>query len=378
MDCFFEGVKRLALLGMVVHTLTFMGVLYEKVMRPILFTQDPEKVHERAVTALDLLGRSSISCKFMERFTRLNNAKPVDVFGLKFPNMVGLAAGMDKNAQFWRAASALGFGHVEIGTVTNLKQPGNPKPRLFRYPKEKAILNRMGFNNLGAETIAHNLKKAGAGNKNRIPLGINIGKSKVVPLDKAIEDYLASFNYLADYADYITINVSSPNTPELRKLQGKDYLGNLLKALYDANMHRSKKLGTPKVPMLLKIAPDLTYAEIDSILESLYEHNFDGIVATNTTIERPGSFASVDQAGGLSGLPLQRRSREVVNYIYRKTEGKLPIIGVGGIMDERSAGEMVDAGASLVQVYTGFIYGGPFYAKSIAQALQPRHSTNFY
>jgi dihydroorotate dehydrogenase len=373
----FQKVKQLALFGLVVHTLFFMGVLYEKVMRPILFTQDPEKVHERAVTALDLLGRSSIGCKFMERVTRLHNSKPVEVFGLKFPNMVGLAAGMDKNAQFWRAASALGFGHVEIGTVTNQKQPGNPKPRIFRYPKEKAIINRMGFNNLGSETIAKNLKKAGAGNKSRIPLGINIGKSKVVPLDKAIEDYIGSFNHLADYADYITINVSSPNTPELRKLQGKDYLGSLLGALYEANTHRSKKLGSARVPMLLKIAPDLTYVEIDSILESLYDNHFDGIIATNTTIGRPGAFASVDQTGGLSGLPLQKRSREIVNYIYRKTEGKLPIIGVGGIMDERSAGEMVDAGASLVQVYTGFIYGGPFYAQQIARALSARHATNF-
>ncbi|MBN2068803.1 MAG: quinone-dependent dihydroorotate dehydrogenase [Opitutales bacterium] len=354
-----------------------MGILYEKVMRPILFTQDPEKIHERAVVALDLLGRSRLSCAVLERFTRVPHTRPVKLFGLEFPNMVGMAAGLDKNAQFWRAASALGFGHVEIGTVTNLKQPGNPKPRLFRYPKEKAIINRMGFNNLGSETIARNLKRAGAGHKNRIPLGINIGKSKVVPLDKAVDDYLGSFNHLADFADYITINVSSPNTPELRKLQGRDYLDSLLGALRDANVHRSKKLGTAKVPMLLKIAPDLTFSEIDSIVQSIYDHEFDGIIATNTTIERPGAFASIDQTGGLSGLPLQKRSRTVVNYIYKATDGKLPIVGVGGLMDERSVGEMVDAGASLVQVYTGFIYGGPFFASRMANALASHHCTNF-
>ncbi len=347
-----------------------MGQFYEKCIRPVLFKQDPEKAHERGVTALKVLGKFQPICKVMEKMNLApSGAKPVELFGLKFPNRVGLAAGMDKNAVFWPAAGALGFGHVEIGTVTYHKQPGNPRPRVFRYPEEEAVINRMGFNNEGAEYVAKRLAKQLKGVKNHIPLGVNIGKSKITPLDEAVGDYLNSFRLLADYADYFTLNVSSPNTPGLRELQGKDFLPDLLGSIAKANSERSKKLGTKEIPVLLKIAPDLTFREIDGILETLLEFGFAGIIATNTTLSRPGYFQNVDEAGGLSGRPVRRISTDVIKYIHKSTEGKLPIIGVGGIDDSESAGEKIDAGATLVQVYTGFIYRGPLFPRDLARGL---------
>lgn len=351
-----------------------MGILYEKVLRPVMFSQDPEKAHDLASHGLSALGKLAGLCRIMERLNRPARIEPIELFGLRFPNAVGLAAGMDKNAEFWRAAAAFGFGHVEVGTVTAQKQPGNPQPRVFRYPKEEALINRMGFNNRGAQAVAESLKKSARGGR-RIPLGVNIGKSKAVPLDRAIEDYLISFNALAEFADYFTINVSSPNTPELRQLQGQAHLPNLLRELKEAAQKRSKKLGGKPVPLLVKIAPDQSFRDIDGILQTVYDVGFDGIIATNTTVARPGPFASVDETGGLSGRPLHSRSLEIVNYIYRSTGGKLPIIGVGGICDVHAAGRMMDAGASLVQIYTGWIYRGPFFPREVASALSPRHSS---
>lgn len=348
-----------------------MGLIYEKVVRPLAFRRDPESVHEHAVAALSVLGRISPLCRMLEWWNALpaSACKPVECAGLQFPNRVGIAAGFDKNATCWPAAAALGFGHVEVGTVTRHAQPGNPKPRLFRFPAEEAILNRMGFNNEGAEAMARRLAGQPKRGHRRIPLGINLGKTKVAPLDQAVEDYLGSFALLADYADYIAINVSSPNTPDLRKLQEHDRLVELLGALQNANAEREAAAMGGRRPIFLKIAPDLTWPQIDDILQILHDLRLDGIIATNTTLERPGALASVNEAGGLSGRPLCRRSTEIINYIAHVTAGRLPIIGVGGIADAASAGEKLDAGATLVQVYSGWIYRGPFFAAELARAL---------
>jgi dihydroorotate dehydrogenase len=336
---------------------------------------DPEKAHDLGVTALDYLSRVRPLCRIMESFNMVHGHHPIELFGLKFQNAVGLAAGMDKNGRFWRAAAALGFGHAEIGTITHQQQPGNERPRVFRYPESSAIINRMGFNNDGAAVVAERLKNSLGKSKSRIPLGINIGKSKVVPLDQAVEDYLGSFAALVEYADYFTINVSSPNTRDLRKLQQKDYLRSLLGELSKANQGRARKLGQKATPMLLKIAPDLSYREIDAVLEIIQECGLDGVVATNTTLSRPGAMAKSKETGGLSGLPLHAMSLKVVNYISRQTRGKLPIIGVGGIDSPQTAGAMVDNGAHLIQIYTGFVFRGPFVAKPLAKALAPRQSS---
>ncbi len=353
-----------------------MGHFYEKLVRPAFFRMDSEIAHERGVSAMALLGSIPPLCRLLEAWSRLPvHARPVQAFGLTFPNAVGLAAGFDKNARAWPAAAALGFGHVEIGTVTALGQPGNPKPRMFRYPAQEAVINRMGFNNEGAAAVAARLAKQPGPGARRIPLGINLGKSKVTEIDRAPEDYLASFAQLADYADYLVLNVSSPNTPGLRQLQDESRLRELLSAVTGANRDRAAKPGKKRVPVLLKIAPDLTWPQIDAALGVIAEYGLDGIIATNTTLARPGPFATVNEAGGLSGAPLRRRSTEIVNYIARTTGGRLPIIGVGGITDPAGAGEKLDAGATLVQVYSGMVYRGPFFAAALARALVDRQKT---
>lgn len=350
-----------------------MGTLYESVIRPMLFKQDAEDAHERAISGLKLLCKLSPVVSVMEKYNRTQSSQPIELFGLNFPNPIGLAAGFDKNAECWTAMQALGFGHVEIGTVTAHEQPGNQRPRMFRIPEHEALINRMGFNNDGAEAVAKRLSKGPDSKKRKIPLGINIGKSKIVNIENAAEDYLMSFNHLADYADYFTVNVSSPNTPDLRKLQGKDYLFDLLNILQTANSDRAKKMGKPRIPMLLKIAPDLTYKEIDQILEVLFRVKFDAIIATNTMLARPAAIGENTETGGLSGRPVAGRATQVVNYIHRSTEGKLPIVGVGGIMDEKIAGQFFDAGASLIQLYSGMVFRGPFFPKRVAQAVSWRH-----
>jgi dihydroorotate dehydrogenase len=357
----------------IAYNLFIMGFFYEKVARPIAFaTTNAEDAHHNAVQAMALLSKMSFVCRMMEAYSQLHGVRPVKLFGLNFPNYVGMAAGMDKNAEFWRAAAAFGFGHVEIGTVTAHAQPGNPKPRLFRYPESEAIINRMGFNNNGAEAVASELRRSGAHALRPIPLGVNIGKSKVTPLENAVGDYVQSYNLLADCADYFTINVSSPNTPDLRKLQGSAYLPELLGALKAADRERSQKLGTKPIPMLVKIAPDLTFPEIDSVLETVYGVGFDGVVATNTTIARPFEMFEANETGGLSGAPLFPRALEIVNYISRATAGRLPIVGVGGITNTDRAAEMLNAGACLVQIFSGWIYRGPFFASEIAGSLRVR------
>lgn len=356
-----------------------MGLIYEKLVRPAFFTQDPERAHELSMLALTVLSHLKPVYRVMEHFSQLPAScmSPIEAFGLKFPNAVGLAAGFDKNATGWPAAAALGFGHIEIGTITALKQPGNPKPRLFRFPKEEAVINRMGFNNDGADRIAARLSKQPPVGQRRIPLGINLGKSKVTPLDKAVDDYLASFARLADYADYLVLNVSSPNTPDLRKLQDEERLRELLGAITAANNER-KDAGRNRKPILLKIAPDLSFPQIDAVLTAIAEFGLDGIIATNTTLARPGPFADVNQNGGLSGKPLRGHSTGIINYISRATHGRLPIIGVGGIHDAASAAEKLDAGATLIQIYTGMIFRGPFFARDLAWALNARQDRSWF
>ncbi|HVS53761.1 MAG TPA: quinone-dependent dihydroorotate dehydrogenase [Opitutaceae bacterium] len=351
-----------------------MGKFYERLVRRAFFRMDPEHAHERAVRGLALLAALPPVCHALERWTQLPAARsrPIEAFGLKFPNAVGLGAGFDKDARAWPAAAALGFGHVEIGTVTALSQPGNPKPRVFRYPAHEAVINRMGFNNDGAAAVAARLARQPARGTRRIPVGVNLGKSKVVEIEQATADYLASFALLADHADYLVLNVSSPNTPNLRQLQDEARLRELLGAVTAANRARAAKAPSARVPILLKIAPDLTWPQIDAVLEVIAEFGLDGIVATNTTLARPGYFASVNEAGGLSGAPLRARSTQIINYIARATGGRLPIVGVGGIMDATGAAEKLDAGATLVQVYTGMIYRGPFFAADLARALKDR------
>jgi len=351
-----------------------MGFIYEEVVRRAMFELDCEPAHELGVNAMTLLGRCAPACRLLEAANRLPASiyRPIEAFGLKFPNAIGLAAGFDKNAQAWPAAAALGFGHVEIGTVTALAQPGNPAPRMFRYPEQEAVINRMGFNNDGATAVAERLAKQAGPGKRRIPLGINLGKSKVAALEDAVADYLTSFAALADHADYLVLNVSSPNTPGLRQLQDVKPLRELLGAIMAANRERATKKSTTLLPVLLKIAPDLTFPQIDGVLEVIAEFGLAGVIATNTTLERPGYFAAVGQAGGLSGAPLRARSTNVISYISKTTHGRLPIIGVGGITDEAGAGEKMDAGATLLQVYTGMIYRGPFFARDLSRAVAAR------
>ncbi|MDX2187207.1 MAG: quinone-dependent dihydroorotate dehydrogenase [Opitutaceae bacterium] len=350
-----------------------MDFLYEKTVRKLFFALDSERAHELGVSAMAALAHLAPLRKLLEIRNQVSErAKPVEVFGLKFPNRVGLAAGFDKNARGWPAAAAMGFGHVEIGTITALQQPGNPRPRVFRYPAEEAVINRMGFNNDGAVKVAERLSKLPLPGARKIPVGVNLGKSKATPLDKATEDYLQSFSLLAPYADYLVLNVSSPNTPDLRKLQDEDRLRELLGAMARANTDRAAKQGTKRIPMLLKIAPDLSWGQIDTVLAALAEFGFDGIIATNTTLARPGYFETVNEMGGLSGRPLTRRSTEIIRYISRATSGRLPIIGVGGIVDHVSAAEKLDEGASLIQLYTGMIYRGPFFAAELAKAIAQR------
>jgi len=288
-----------------------------------------------------------------------------DVFGLHFKNPVGLAAGFDKDALFIDELACLGFGFIEIGTVTPKPQDGNEKPRLFRFPDDAAIINRMGFNNLGVEAAAQRLKNR----KTNIIIGGNIGKNKITPNEDAIKDYEYCFKKLFDVVDYFVVNVSSPNTPNLRELQEKKPLHDLLLQLQNLNL----SYPSPK-PILLKIAPDLTETQLDDVIEIVSQTRLSGIVATNTTIDRDGltsdkKIVENTGAGGVSGKPLKERSTEIIRYISQKTKGQLPIIAVGGIFNGEDAQEKLDAGASLVQVYTGFIYEGPAIAKKICKSL---------
>jgi dihydroorotate dehydrogenase len=335
------------------------GALYQRLVRPILFSLSPETAHHLAIRSLHIASRLPAVLNRLERFRPASN--PKTVFGVTFPNPIGLAAGFDKNGVAIPAWAALGFGFVEIGTVTARPQPGNPRPRIFRYPEQQALINRLGFNNDGADVVAARLRALReSGHWPAIPIGVNLGKSKVTPIEDAVGDYLYSFRLLAALADYIVLNVSSPNTPGLRTLQEHDALEKLLAAI------RCENEATRK-PILLKIAPDLSLAALEQIISACEQHGIAGIIATNTTLDHSDIPASRDQTGGLSGRPLREKSTQFVRVITSRSQ--LPVIASGGITDAASAREKLEAGAQLLQVYTGYVYRGPGLLREIAEGL---------
>ena len=338
--------------------------MYKSIIRPLLFLFDPEKVHQFTFRWLKFVNKIPfVPALLRVRYRLKDKCLEREVFGIKFPNPVGLAAGLDKNAELFSELSSLGFGFIEIGTVTPKPQRGNAPKRLFRLVEDEGIINRMGFNNEGVEAIVARLKK----NKNVI-IGGNIGKNKWTENDKAHEDYLYCFEHLAPYVDYFVVNVSSPNTPNLRSLQEKEPLQKLLTLLQEAN----GKLPKSK-PILLKIAPDLTDEQLMDIIDIVEQTHIAGVIATNTTITREGLTSEKKaEPGGLSGRPLTQRSTEVIRFLAEKSQHRFPIIGVGGIHTPEDALEKLRAGASLVQIFTGFIYEGPSLIKRINKAIIKR------
>ena len=332
---------------------------YELFVRPLLFSLDAETAHH---VTMRLLGRSSqfdVALNALKLFRP--RPKPITLFGLKFPNPIGLAPGLDKNGVALPAWAALGFGFIEIGTVTAKAQPGNPKPRIFRLPEQQALINRLGFNNDGADAIAQRLAALRvSGRWPAVPVGINIGKSRTTPLEQATDDYLYSFRMLRDFADYITLNISSPNTPGLRELQQPEKLSELLYAI-------GKQAGTAPKPLVVKISPDLSDTELKAILAVCEENGVSGIIATNTTLDHSSIATQLDQAGGLSGGPLRDKSTALVREIA--TRSTIPVIASGGIFDAESAMEKFQAGAVLIQLYTGLVYRGPQLLREIMDRL---------
>jgi dihydroorotate dehydrogenase len=345
-------------------------------LRRFLFLFSPEWVHYFSMNGLKLLCTIGFKKIITKSFTPTNN-NPCIVFGIQFKNPVGLGAGFDKNARYLNELECLGFGFVEIGTVTPLPQAGNDKPRLFRIPKDKALINRMGFNNDGVEIVKKRLirwQSKVKNQKSKIIIGGNIGKNKVTPNKDAWKDYEICFTELHPYVDYFVVNVSSPNTPGLRELQEKESLRKILTHLQEIQKTKFIPQGAGQKPLLLKIAPDLTNEQLDDVIDLALEIKLDGLVATNTTIDRSGLTTHNSQlttigAGGLSGLPLKYRSTEVVQYICNKTNGKIPVIASGGIFTGTDAKEKLDAGATLLQVWTGFIYEGPGIVKNICKEI---------
>jgi dihydroorotate dehydrogenase len=338
--------------------------MYKSLIRPFLFKFDPEVVHYFTFDFLKIIFKIPGTKALVNSIYQLNDPRlEREVFGLKFKNPVGLAAGFDKDAKLYKELDAFGFGFVEIGTVTPKPQPGNKKKRIFRLKEDEAIINRMGFNNEGVEAAVKRLKS----NKN-VLVGGNIGKNKTTPNEDAVSDYMIGFEALFDYVDYFVVNVSSPNTPNLRALQDKKPLTELLKALQNKNEQKPK----PK-PILLKIAPDLTDSQLLDIIDIITETGIAGVIATNTTIARGDlKSANKDEMGGLSGRPVKNRSTEVIRFLAEKSNRAFPIIGVGGIHSAEDALEKLDAGASLVQLYTGFIYEGPGLIKEINKKIVER------
>jgi dihydroorotate dehydrogenase len=371
---------------------------YRACLRPVLFSMDSEEIHNRTLAALGWVGRNGLLCGILESLFGAP-PMPVELFGLCFPNPVGLAAGMDKHAAAVPAWPALGFGFTELGGVTWHAQPGNPPPRMFRAVGDEALINRMGFNNPGAEAMAVALAEwKTLGRWPAHPVGINLGKSKATPLESAAEDYANSFRVLWPHADFFVVNVSSPNTPNLRQLQDKAALDEILAALQESQSQSANELvasrqlsveprahatpdhgqlTTDKKPILVKVAPDLSFDALDEILELVGPRQIAGIVATNTTITRPDATDEklkrvYSETGGLSGKPLRARSTEIIHHLYRQTRGALPIIGVGGVFNAEDAWEKITAGASLVQLYTGLVFEGPGMAKGIVCGLRER------
>jgi dihydroorotate dehydrogenase len=340
--------------------------MYRFILQPLLFNLDAEDAHHLVFNNIKQTFKLPLIANTFKRLYTYENPKLTrKVFGLSFKNPVGLAAGFDKNAELTDELASMGFGFIEVGTLTPRPQEGNEKPRMFRLKDDKALINRMGFNNQGVEVAAHRLKNR----KSDIIIGGNIGKNKSTPNEEALSDYLYCYEALFDVVDYFVVNVSSPNTPNLRELQEKEPLTHLLQSLQTRN--RTKL--SPK-PILLKIAPDLTNSQLDDIIEIVIATNTDGVIATNTTISREGLISKENTiktigAGGLSGQPLKKRATQVIRYLHEKSGNAFPIIGVGGIFSPEDALEKLNAGASLVQLYTGFIYEGPALAKKINRAI---------
>lgn len=330
-------------------------------IRPIFFELEAERAHEIGLKALNVADKLGLLRLYSSDIVD----KPVEVMGIKFPSRVGLAAGLDKNGEYYKALSALGFGFVEIGTVTPRPQPGNEKPRLFRIPEKLAIINRMGFNNKGVDYLIEQVKKTDFDGV----LGINIGKNFDTPMENAVDDYLICLDKVYAYADYITINISSPNTKNLRELQAEDAFKQLLNALKKRQSELNQQYNK-YVPLVVKIAPDLTEEQIEIIAHELLQMEFDGVIATNTTISRNGveGYQFAEEQGGLSGAPLTRQATHVVSILHSHLQGRIPIIAAGGIMTAEDAMEKFRAGASLVQLYSGLIYQGPELIKHIKQS----------
>lgn len=343
--------------------------MYRYILRPFFFLVDPEKIHHFVFGAIKFFMRiPGFKAVFRALYAVEDKRLEREVFGLKFANPVGLAAGLDKDAKLFDELGILGFGFIEIGTLTPKPQPGNDKPRMFRLLEDSGLINRMGFNNEGVAAAVERLKKR----KTRVIVGGNIGKNKVTPNEDAVSDYEKCFDALFDHVDYFVVNVSSPNTPNLRELQDKAPLTALLNRMKELNAQKKN----PK-PILLKIAPDLTDSQLDDIIDIVQSTKIDGVVATNTTISRDGLQTSQERLkeigmGGLSGKPLTKRSTEVIRYLHTKSGGSFPIIGVGGIHSAEDAIEKLDAGAALIQLYTGFIYEGPKLITRINKALLAR------
>lgn len=341
-------------------------MIYKYIVKPIAFLLDPEKAHHLSVSIFKIINKTPIVSSVVKSMLSFEDSKlKKEILGLSFPSPVGLAAGFDKDGKYYDTMSALGFGFIEIGTVTPKPQDGNPKQRLFRLPKDKALINRMGFNNEGIDAFVSRLKNR---KKSDIIIGGNIGKNKITPNEEAISDYEICFEKLYPYVDYFVVNVSSPNTPDLRSLQDKEPLTKLLNHIITLRSQKEKVK-----PVLLKIAPDLNNDQLNDILEIVVSENVDGIIATNTTISRSDLNTSDQKIaeignGGLSGQPLKNRSLEVVSYL-RKHNKTIPIIGVGGISEPQDAVKMLSAGADLIQVYSGLIYQGPSFIKKIKKAI---------
>jgi dihydroorotate dehydrogenase len=335
-----------------------MKNLYERIVRPLLFSLDAEAAHHFTIASLSRISHFDPALRALRRFAP--PSKPKTLFGLTFPNPIGLAAGLDKNGAALPAWAALGFGFIEIGTVTARAQPGNPRPRIFRLPAQQALINRLGFNNDGADVVAKRLRGLRQhGRWPAVPVGINIGKSRTTLLERATDDYLYSFRLLRDFADYITLNVSSPNTPGLRDLQEPAALSRLLHAI-------RSEAGSIAKPLVVKISPDLSPVELEAVLAACEENGVAGIIATNTTLDHSLVPQELDEEGGLSGAPLREKSTALVRSIAANS--KIPVIASGGICDGGSAREKFDAGAQLVQLYTGFVYRGPRLLREIMDA----------
>lgn len=345
--------------------------MYKIFIRPLLFLFDPEAVHYFSFSVIKYLSKLGFGAIIRRVYTLEDPALEREVFGLKFKNPVGLAAGFDKNALLYNELSDFGFGFVEIGTLTPKPQDGNPKKRLFRLKKDQAIINRMGFNNAGVASAVRALKK-----QHNVLIGGNIGKNKITPNDQATEDYIICTQALWPHVDYFVVNVSSPNTPGLRELQEKAPLTALLKALKAENALLATKYDQKPKPFLLKIAPDLTEHQLLDIITIIQETRIDGVIATNTTIDRAGLLSKkslVNETGGLSGAPVRNRSTEVIRFLSEKSNNAFPIIGVGGIHSAEDALEKLEAGATLVQLWTGFVYEGPALVKKINKAILAQH-----